>query len=422
MKRYVAMILCILAAASCRHDEPEYLDAEAFTQGQGTKSFTVLRESDLDLCDRTLWGDAWNATGQEASISTKASSSTVIMSASGILSCVLSGKVHQIVGIYESIDINGNPINVSGKIIYPTDRPIKNMILVSHYTIGANFECPSESFSFESLYAALGYAVVIADYIGFGITVDMVHPYLQADVTASNVIDMGIAARPFLEERGLKPLSDEIILVGYSQGGATTMHVQRMLETAPQYAGLFKIKKNYAGSGPYDIARTYDYSVAYDITGIPSAIPMIIQGMSIGMDKPLDMSYFFREPLLSNYNEWLNSKRYTVMQINEKIGCNSLSGILTSNAADKSRKETARFYRELINNSVSPSYMPKSPLYMFHSEDDKTVPFVNSQVLQRQYRFSDVPIEYDFDHYGTHQNGALTFILKVANKLKEDEK
>jgi len=420
MKKYILLILSVLAAA-CSHDALETVDFENKKIEIGRESpgkFTVLRESDLDLNDSRLWGELWDYRDEEQ---TKATSTTMISSVSGILSSLLSAKVHQVVGTYTSIDIDGSPVTISGKLVYPTQVPIKNIILVSHYTIGSNAECPSEMFQFESMYAALGYAVVISDYIGFGVTVDRIHPYLQADVTAANVIDMGIAVRPFLESRNLKPQSDEVILVGYSQGGATSLHVQRLLESVPEYMSQFKIKKNYAGSGPYDIARTYDYCINKDIIGIPCAVPMIIQGMNLGMDKPLEMSYFFQEPLLSNYDDWLNSKRYTVMQINAKIGTNKLSDILTTNATDRKKEETARFYRELVYNSIQPDFFPEAPLYMFHSQDDETVPFVNSQVMQRQFRELDTPIEYDFGHYGSHQKGAIRFIFKVAIKLKEDE-
>ena len=208
------------------------------------------------------------------------------------------------------------------------------------------------------------------------------------------------------------------------------MHVMRMLETYPEYAGEFKIKQVYAGAGPYDVARTYDFCVKLDETGIPCAVPMIIQGMSIGMPKPLDMAYFFKEPLLSNYDEWLNSKKYTTNEINQKIGSNYLHDILTENARDREQVETARFYQELLLNSIPDNYKPKAPLHMFHSMDDQTVPFVNSQLLQRQFRtlsgYENIDtgardpanMSYDFGHYGSHMRGAVVFIYKTAKKLK----
>lgn len=422
------LLLAVLACAivSCKHDEPEFVNFGTY-KNLGRR-FLPVRESTTDIMDEAPWerfeeevefGDDGQLMQKGNAPATRATSVTQTDLFRELISTFTSRKIHQVAGIYESVDIHGNPICVSGKFFYPKNEPMKNLIIVSHYTIGANHEAPSETFSFEGIFAALGYGVVMADYIGFGVTVDSIHPYLQAETTARNVIDMALAVRPFIAERGLQVESDEIILLGYSQGGATTLHVQRLLETYPEYEGLFKIKKNYAGAGPYDIARTYDYCVKKDNTGIPCAIPMIIQGMSLGMDKPLDMSYFFKEPLLSNYTDWLNSKQYTVNQISTLIGVNRLSAILTENGIDRTKAETARFYLELTQNSIPRSFKPKAPLYMFHSEDDPTVPFVNSQLMQRQFKLNSPNVEYDFDHYGNHMKGAIKFLLKVAKELKK---
>lgn len=422
------LLLAVLACAivSCKHDEPEFVDFGTY-KNLGRR-FLPVRESTTDIMDEAPWerfeeevefGDDGQLMQKENAPATRATSVTQTDLFRELISTFTSRKIHQVAGVYESVDIHGNPIRVSGKFFYPKNEPMKNLIVVSHYTIGANHEAPSETFSFEGIFAAMGYGVIMADYIGFGVTVDSIHPYLQAETTARNVIDMALAVRPFIAERGLQVESDEIILLGYSQGGATTLHVQRLLETYPEYEGLFKIKKNYAGAGPYDIARTYDYCVKKDNTGIPCAIPMIIQGMSLGMDKPLDMSYFFKEPLLSNYNDWLNSKQYTVNQISTLIGVNRLSAILTENGIDRTKAETARFYLELMQNSIPRSFKPKAPLYMFHSEDDPTVPFVNSQLMQRQFKLNSPNVEYDFGHYGNHMKGAIKFLLKVAKELKK---
>jgi len=412
MKKAV-LILAAALSASCIHDVAETVNLDDYADYAET-GFKVKAEFDSDLRDLSILN---TYDFEDEGENTKATSSNLINVVGGVLSSAMTHTVHQVIGTYTSIGTDGNDLTVSGKIFYPKDGKIKNMMIVSHYTIGSNAECPSESFSFEGIYAAKGYAVVIADYVGFGETVGMVHPYLQARTCSSNVIDMALVARNFLKARGLEPESDEVILLGYSQGGATTMYVQYMLENDEKYVGKFKIKKNYAGSGPYNIAKTYDYCVKVDDTGIPCAIPMIIQGMSLGMPQPLEMSYFFREPLLSNYDEWLNSKKYTVAQISELIGTKKLSKILTPNARDKSKDETARFYKELLENSIPHDYYPKAPLFMFHSEDDQTVPFVNSQILQRDFEFLAEDVEYDFGHYGNHQQGALKFILKVFKML-----
>lgn len=428
MKKILTAICAAVLLAGCTHDVPEIVDLDNFKPLDSyAGGFHVLSENDADVNEVE-----WNTYGlydQLEEDGTKATYTNMVNFATGFLSSVVTSRVHQVVGTYQSVDVHNQPITVSGKIFYPKDGKVRNVIIASHYTIGANYECPSESYCFEGIYAAFGYAVIVADYIGFGVTSNLIHPYLQANTCATNVIDMALVAIPFLKSRGIQFEDDSVILLGYSQGGATTLHVQRLLETSPKYEGIFKIKKNYCGAGPYDVAITYDYSIKKDKTGIPCAIPMIVQGMSVGMDRPLDMNYFFQEPLRSNYSDWLNSKKYTVAQISTLIGTNKLSEILTPDGCNKEKTKTRLFYGELQRNSIPSTYYPEAPIYMFHSEDDQTVPFVNSQVIQRQIRngikaneyVEDVynpDVEYDFGHYGNHQSGALTFFLKVLQKLR----
>lgn len=414
MKKNLILIFAAVLLSACQHDEPEY---NAIFYGNGSNVFIPTKESITDVMETAPWDNVLYPDDPEAGIETKANSTSINNAIQGIVSSITHKKIHQIAGLYKSIDTKGDSLTLSGKLFVPHKGPVKNLIIVSHYTIGSNAECPSESFSFEGLFAAKGYAVIVADYLGYGATKDMIHPYLQAETTAHNVIDIALAVRPFMKDRGIIPESDEVILVGYSQGGATTMHVQRILESDIRFKDKFQLKKVYCGAGPYNVAKTYDVSIKKDITGIPCAVPMIIQGMSEGMSKPFDMSYFFREPLLSNYHEWLNSKNYTVYQINHLINADKLSNILTEEGVDKSKNETARLYKELQANSIPSSFVPQTPLFMFHSEDDQTVPFLNSQLMQRQFRSTGADIEYDFGHYGSHQSGAIRFILKVLKRL-----
>jgi len=317
------------------------------------------------------------------------------------------------------------PITLSGAVFYPTSGSIKNIIICSHYTVAANYEVPSQTFPIEAAMAAKGYLVVMPDYIGYGASKDCVHPYLQAEVTARNVIHMALGVRSFIAERKMQIESDRILLIGYSQGGATSMWVQYFMETDDEFKGLFDIKKNYCGGGPYNVARTYDFCVKLDETGIPYAVPMIILGMSEGMGEPLKMETFFQEPLLSNYKEWFNTKKYNGIQITKMIGVNRLSKILTPAGLDRSQGETQRLYRALQSNSLPASYRPMAPVYMFHSMDDQTVPFINAQVTHYNFSHYDVRsgaepatnVEYDFDHYGNHQKGCIKFYLHMFKVL-----
>ncbi|MBQ2566512.1 MAG: alpha/beta hydrolase, partial [Bacteroidales bacterium] len=315
-------------------------------------------------------------------------------------------------GTYQGHDIDGSPITLSGKVLLPAKGKIKNMLIVSHFTIGANYECPSESFPLEGILAGKGYAVVIADYIGFGVTKDRIHPYMHVESTARSVVDMALAVKPYLEHIGRAPESDEVILLGYSQGGSTTLGVMDMIQD--ECEALLPIKEVYAGGGPYDLAATFDISMLEDLTGIPCAIPMIVQGVNEGEQLGLDMADFFKPHLLEGYKDWINSKNYTVKQINQLIDSDDLHDIMTDEGRNKYSRTTARLYAALLRNSTL-NFRPYTPMYIFHSRQDETVPFINA--LKAEQYFKGMDIRFDFGDYGKHGMGCVRFILTVYKDL-----
>ena len=407
MKRVLNIVGVLVMAVACQHPQIQIVDFDTF-QVTDVKSADLFLEDGSINPDVRLMEDP-NLPEEE----TKVARVDVATVARNMLEVVNCNSLLHISGIFQGHDVDGiTPLRQSGKLVLPAEGPVKNLILVSHYTIGANFEAPSETFPMEAMLAAKGYAVAIADYIGYGITVDRIHPYMHTRSTSQSVVDMALAVKPYLEHIGRAPESNEVILVGYSQGGSTTMAVMKMLQE--QYPTEFPLKYVYAGGGPYDLAATYDVSMEMDKTGIPCAIPMIVQGVNDGEKLGLNMEDFFQGPLLDHYKEWINSKEYTVGQINKLIGSRYLHDIMTSKGRDKTSKEAAKLYRALLKNSTL-NFSPQSPIYMFHSRQDQTVPFVNAIQAENYFKLSDV--RYNFGDYGAHSIGCIRFIILVYNEL-----
>lgn len=147
-------LLLLVALVSCRRIEPEYVDFAKY-KGQAN-AFVPMREQVSDIRNEQPWENVepdlqWRTDSVRQPMRT--SPLTVTDVARGFLGSMLTYKVRQVAGTYRSIDINGDSLTVSGKFFYPADGIIKNLMIVSHYTIGANFEAPSETFSFEGMYA-----------------------------------------------------------------------------------------------------------------------------------------------------------------------------------------------------------------------------------------------------------------------------
>ena len=426
MKQVLIVALFSFLLVSCQTGDNYFVNFDDVESAPGM--FRVIRQQNTDMEEVVANGGIKDMEGE-----TLGSQKTNMPSTNGpkyatstnmkhiiqsLLDFANANKVVELSGVYESIDVDGNPILLSGKVVVPADGKIKRCILVSHFTIGSNLEAPSNTFPLEGILVKLGYALIIPDYIGYGVTADMVHPYLVMDLTARNVLDMYKAVMPFLKKAGCTPQFDDIYLMGYSQGGATTMAVQHLIE---HHNENVKIRRVFAGGGPYDIKATYDRFVETDVASYPCAVPIMMQGMVVGNKLDLDMSQMMAPYLYENLDEWVNKKRYTTKQINRLIGSRVTHDLLTPKGMDRTSKEVSELYKAMTNNSIlSYSWVPQAPVYILHSIDDETVPYDNA--VRAKTKWQGANIQYNFGYYGSHQVTCLRFIYAVQNLLINEEK
>ena len=431
MRRNIIVLqLFLLLLTGCYKGEVRYVDFTDLNTAENTTfRVTAQKTTNLqDLSNDPEWLDLVGvvgdtATSPQANVSginspQRATSTSVASVMQELFDFSKTAVAVEVSGVYKSVDINNDPILLSGKVILPAKGPIKRYILVSHYTIASNREAPSNIFSLEGLLVKLGYALIIPDYIGYGVTADKVHPYLVMELTARNVLDMYAAVVPFLEKAGCTPEHDDIYLMGYSQGGATTMAVLHEIE---HNEIPIKIRRVFAGGGPYDIKYTYDQFVETNWASYPCAVPIMMQGMVVGNKLDLDMSTMMASNIYENLDEWVNSKLYTSNQINALIGTNVTSNLLTPIGMDRTSKEVSELYKAMTENSIlTYSWTPKAPVFIFHSMDDDVVPFENA--MRAKSKWKNANIQYSFGHYGTHQLGCVRFIYTVQTLLQNDEK
>ena len=426
MKHFSTIILFSILLASCQMGDNYFVNFDDVKSGPGM--FRVMRQQNTDMEElvakggiKDMNGDALG--GQQANMPAengpkRASSTQMKQIIQNLIDFSNAKKVIELSGVYESIDVDGNPITLSGKVLLPADGKIKRCILVSHFTIGSNIEAPSNSFPLEGVLVKLGYALIVPDYIGYGVTVDKVHPYLVMELTARNVLDMYKAVVPFLKEAGCQPQYEDIYLMGYSQGGATTMAVQHLIEHHDEDV---KIRRVFAGGGPYDVKATYDRFVETNVASYPCAVPIMMQGMVVGNKLNLDMSELMAPHIYENLDEWVNSKRYTAKQLNELMGSRVTSDLLTAKGMDRTSKEVSELYKAMTNNSIlSYSWTPEAPVYIMHSIDDESVPYDNAARAKTKWKGAN--IQYNMGYYGSHQVTCLRFIFAVQNLLINEEK
>lgn len=426
MKQIVWILVLMLSLAGCSMGEWHHVDFTDVSLAQ-PGMFRVLKQQRTNMQELVQDADMqamWGLTDSEVlpegiHQQARATSVNFTQVAHSLLDFSKMNTAIELSGVYESVDLDGNPITLSGKVILPARGPIKRYILVSHYTIASNAEAPSNTFSLEGLLVKLGYALIIPDYLGYGITAGHIHPYLVMDVTARNVLDMYLAVVPFMKAAGCAPENDDIYLMGYSQGGAVTMAVQHLIEHHDEKS--IKIRRVFAGGGPYDVKATYDRFVETNYASYPCAVPIMMQGMVIGNRLDLDMRSMMSDYIYQNLDKWVNSKQYTTGQINEFIGTNTTSELLTPKGMDRTSHEVSEMYKAMTNNSIlTYSWIPQAPVFMMHSIDDDVVPFDNA--VRAKSKWKGANIQYSLGNFGSHTATCVRFIYAVQTLLENEEK
>jgi hypothetical protein len=264
---------------------------------------------------------------------------------------------------YPSTSVTGDPVVLSSLLCcWAPKEPeqgaaIESVHLYSHYTVTANSQCPTSATATTADFVVLaalyeGYEydakrpyksivkrsiVIMPDYEGYGVSGDRVHPYLVQTVTAQQVVDALTYGLELYGKLGgadnTLPLKDDwrCFSVGYSQGGAVALAVQRHIEQNG-LSDQLHFRGTLCGDGPYDLIATLRYyldddGTSYDATTVhrqdqvtlPIVLPMIMNGMIVGnsaMSQHQLGDYFDKSFLDTGVMDWLNSKTMSNDDIN----------------------------------------------------------------------------------------------------------
>ena len=158
--------------------------------------------------------------------------------------------------LYYSIGPQGQSTLLSGVLAVP-QNPSGPVALLSyqHATHVRRSDAPSQNPADEEMlitaaaYAANGYAVAYADYLGLGVS-SVIQPFLIDSLTVPGCIDMIKAAQSALATLKIST-NGQLFISGYSQGGHNALAVAHELQVHPQ-SGL-TVSATAALSGPYNL-------------------------------------------------------------------------------------------------------------------------------------------------------------------------
>lgn len=352
---------------------------------------------------------------------------------------------------YESVAPDGvTPVTLSAALFFPQriferTETLKiagkefnacGLVLSNHYTMTMRKEAPTvtDNPMIEGPFTTLGpsYILVSPDSYGFGVTDDKPQAYLIADATAINHIDAVGAARRLLKKMDYA-VGDLFAQFGYSQGGHSSMAVQRYFDTHEVDPEVIShIDYTLCGDGPYDISAMTDSLLVPGATfPYPCAISLIAEGQIEGANLDIKYSDIFHAPLDTKLIEWNDSKALTTDEINDSIfaciGGNPTTGIqiskmLRTDNISRSNPAMDSYFQAIYDNSVCYDWTPNpdTRFFLYHSADDEVVPYFNMEHMRDFLRdkcgIGDDKLE-TYTSEGRHVDAALLFVMNVISKI-----
>ena len=319
-------------------------------------------------------------------------------------------------------------IIASGLVSIPTSA---GEFPIMSYQNGTNTEhskAPSvnpdnELFLFLEFMASTGFVVTIPDYLGFGTSKNMFHPYLDGESTVQSILDMQRAVKEMIanylkDEIGVE-LNNDYYITGYSQGGWSTMQLQKAIET--NYSDVFNLRASACSAGPYDLNYINEYVLALEDYQMPYFLGYIFNSYYKlgGISTPVEDVFEapFDEKVLTLYD---GTKSGT--EINNQLDT-KVSRLFTADyISGYSTDEKYKSVKDMLTLNSITAWKTTTPTLLIHGTKDTFVPVqVTSRIFQNFLnegvgvdKVKMIPIPE-----GTHQNSAIPAGLISINWFLE---
>ncbi len=258
--------------------------------------------------------------------------------------------------------------------------------------------------------ASTGFVIAIPDYLGFGVSDTMFHPYLDKESTVQTVMDMLNATKELVNRDNLDVnTSDDLYISGYSMGGWATLQLQKELETEP--SPDFNLKASACGAGPYNLLFINRYILDQSTYPMPYFIGYMLDSYKQLGYITNSLSDILNEPYASLIPSLFNGVNDGAA-INSQLTTN-VSGLFTEEYQDgfNSAPAYSSVRSALVNNSID-AWDIATPLMLFHGGEDTFVPY---QVSRNMYDdMIELGVSTDKVQLaglpgGGHQEGILPF-------------
>ena len=291
----------------------------------------------------------------------------------------ISAKVEHGVSVYRMTYYTSykNELKVaSGLVCVPTGEGTFPIMSYQNGTNTLHSNAPSvdpdnQLFTLLEFVASTGFVVAIPDYLGFGESDDMFHPYLDRASTVKSVLDMLRATREMAKNHLKVSLNDDLYIAGYSQGGWATMQLQKEIEE--KYMDEFNLKASACGAGPYDLSYINEYVAGLTTYPMPYFLGYIFNSYVNTGDITTPIDEVFKAPYaakISTLYDGTKSGEQINAELTTKVSDLFTADYLANSATDS---KYASVVTAMEANSIG-AWETEIPTLIIHGMQDDFVP------------------------------------------------
>lgn len=282
-------------------------------------------------------------------------------------------KVYRIV--YNTTNIDKTIIKASGLLIVPDTTLAMPLVSYQHGTITSDAQAPSyfsptgEVYSGVTFIASSNYIFSCPDYLGYGESKTVEHPYQHRESLAQASLDMLRASKEFLTSQSIN-WNKKVMLTGYSEGGFATMALQKKIEE--QYASEFNLVASTCGAGAYNTTQTTKDLLTVENTKPTASVNSLYLWVMSTYNRVYAlnraMNTIFKEPYASDITA--KGIAATISVSFNKIFLDTfVKGIMDNT-------DTA-FITALKDNDIY-DWKPATPMILYHGKADEVVNVKNT--------------------------------------------
>ncbi|MFZ4439045.1 MAG: lipase family protein [Syntrophales bacterium] len=291
---------------------------------------------------------------------------------------------------YTSEDAQGRLIQLSGLLIHPEPKPGQSLpalpiLSIQHATQTVSGTAPSmdiNSFQVKmaGVMACSGYAVLMPDYEGFGISTTM-HPYVVSKPLTNSVIDLIRGVRNLGNNKKFV-WNNKLYLMGFSEGGFVTMATAR--EIQENLSSELNVSAVAPLEGPYDLSGTMRNVMMTDDTFIaPFFLPDALLGYYHAYNDPVFSPDFTMKAPYNTTVPPLFDGTHGMTEINRALP-KIPKQILTDAALNQMSRPDSQITSYLYNNNAY-RWTPRMPMMLFHHTNDEIVPYNNATIAKTYF-------------------------------------